>query len=377
VTAATTLPCFMGLVIMQIVQQDFVFCLFFRMKAGVKDIPQLLPPGAYPFMLIIYSIKTLVVPWKTRGKLWKGIFQVISSPINSPTFFNIYIGDVFTSMVKVFQDICWSLCFVLSGDFSLAEITEGSLRNWQVSFWYKNVLIPIVCLLPLWFRFCQCLRRYMDTGSRWPHLANAFKYALSQTVTLFGAFHPLYMLTTHSQETTNLFQGFWLLLFVSSSLYSFFWDIYMDWGLGRPKYGFLGPRLMYPSKYHYYGVMSADFFLRFMWVLTLVPPQSGARFELPNYMAAVQMSVELFRRMLWGSFRLEQEHRANTEGYRRVDFVPLHFTTGHDNKYKNLEEVQGRRVLTEVLLVVMIVVFISVTSAITAVKSAKQYQHDP
>jgi len=135
---------------MQIVQQDFVFCLFFRMKAGVKDIPQLLPPGAYPFMLIIYSIKTLVVPWKTRGKLWKGIFQVISSPINSPTFFNIYIGDVFTSMVKVFQDICWSLCFVLSGDFSLAEITEGSLRNWQVSFWYKNVLIPIG-------KYCCCL----------------------------------------------------------------------------------------------------------------------------------------------------------------------------------------------------------------------------
>lgn len=237
-----------------------VLFVCFRMKAGVKDIPQLLPPGAYPFMLIIYSIKTLVVPWKTRGKLWKGIFQVISSPINSPTFFNIYIGDVFTSMVKVFQDVCWSLCFVLSGDFSLAEITEGRLRNWQVSFWYKNVLIPIgkycrcllpylclfflllrqnfsyacammphylcvVCLLPLWFRFCQCLRRYMDTGSRWPHLANAFKYALSQTVTLFGAFHPLYMLTTHSQETTNLFQGFWLLLFVSSSLYSFFWDI--------------------------------------------------------------------------------------------------------------------------------------------------------
>jgi hypothetical protein len=133
---------------------------------------------------------------------------------------------------------------------------------------------------------------------------------------------------------------------------------------------------MYPSKYHYYGVMCADFFLRFMWVLTLVPPQSGARFELPNYMAAVQMSVELLRRMLWGSFRLEQEHRANTEGYRRVGFVPLHFTTGHGIKYKNSEEAQGRRVLAEVLLVVTIVVFLSVSSAITAMRSAKEYQHE-
>jgi hypothetical protein len=28
--------------------------------------------------------------------------------------------------------------------------------------------------------------------------------------------------------------------------------VYMDWGLGRPKYGFLGTSLMYPHKYYYY-----------------------------------------------------------------------------------------------------------------------------
>ncbi len=208
----------------------FVFCC--GLKAGVMDIPQFLPPGAYPVILIIYTINTLVTPWKTRGRLWKGISQVITSPMTPPTFFNIYLGDVFTSMVKVFQDICWSICFVLSGDFGFADRNGGSLRNWQVTFWYKNLLIPLVCLLPLWFRFCQCLRRYMDSGTRFPHLANAFKYALSQTVTLFGAFHPLYLLTfpSESKNKNNWFQGFWLLLFVSSSLYSFFWDVYMDWG---------------------------------------------------------------------------------------------------------------------------------------------------
>lgn len=26
----------------------------------------------------------------------------------------------------------------------------------------------------------QCLRRYHDTGNRWPHLFNAAKYALAQ-----------------------------------------------------------------------------------------------------------------------------------------------------------------------------------------------------
>ena len=52
-------------------------------------------------------------------------------------------------------------------------------------------------------------------------------------------------------------------------------------GLGRPQFNFLGPRLMFPNRLHYYGVMIADLVLRFMWVLTLIPPNSGASFELP------------------------------------------------------------------------------------------------
>jgi hypothetical protein len=47
-------------------------------------------------------------------------------------------------------------------------------------------------------------------------------------------------------------------LFIASSLYSFSWDVLMDWGLGRPNFAFLGPRLMFPNKFYYYGVMAAD-----------------------------------------------------------------------------------------------------------------------
>jgi hypothetical protein len=94
----------------------------------------------------------------------------------------------------------------------------------------------------------------MDTGKRMPNLANAFKYAMSQSVTLFGAFHPLYLMyisdgevdvsivddddnNQDEQEQSNfffqhamVFQLFWMGLFIASSLYSFCWDVYMDWG---------------------------------------------------------------------------------------------------------------------------------------------------
>lgn len=71
---------------------------------------------------------------------------------------------------------------------------------------------------------------------------------MAQTVTLFGTFHPLYLMSARGADSLNIsedgdeliikhradiFQVFWIFLFVASSIYSFCWDVYMDWGLGR------------------------------------------------------------------------------------------------------------------------------------------------
>ena len=124
----------------------------------------------------------------------------------------------------------------------------------------------------------------------------------------------------------SAFQITWLEIFVVSSVYSWVWDVKMDWGLGKIEYKLLGPRLMFPSTIHYYGVIFADLFLRFMWMQSLVPPSSGAHFELPAYLTAINMTLELIRRTLWSFFRLENEHRKRTQHYGKeddIDFVPL------------------------------------------------------
>jgi len=353
----------------------FLVTMLLYYKSGANDIPEIMPPGVYPFILVMYTIKNLLFPWKTRSAMWKAVWEVITSPLHSPTFFTVYCADVFTSMVKVFQDIAWTIGFVVSGDFLASEDKHQiAIHDWQHSVFYKNFLIPLICLLPLWFRFNQCLRKYLDTGSRFPNLANAFKYAMSQTVTLFGAFHPLYLMAGGHEvgNGVSLFQFFWMALFVASSLYSFTWDVYMDWGLGRPEHNFLGPRLMFPNRLYYYGVIAADLVLRSMWVLSLIPPQSGAKFEIPAYLTAVTMSLELLRRTLWAFFRLENEHRHNTEHFRRVSFVPLHFSTGHQHKYKEEKEHKGNRVLAEVAFVSLLVIAISVTSVIAAQRATSR-----
>ena len=78
------------------------------------------------------------------------------------------------------------------------------------------------------------------------------------------------------------------------------------------------------------------------------------------------MALELARRTMWGFFRLENEHRQNTAGFRKVAFVPLHFDTGHEHKYKGSRGNIGWDVLAEVTVVSLIVIAISVSSVIAA-----------
>ncbi|CAN0168433.1 unnamed protein product, partial [Hapterophycus canaliculatus] len=75
-------------------------------------------------------------------------------------FFVTYITDVMTSSVKTTQDIAWTICFFMSGDF-LRDLEDYHLKggSWQHSAVYVDLVIPALCVLPLWLRFQQCLRR--------------------------------------------------------------------------------------------------------------------------------------------------------------------------------------------------------------------------
>jgi EXS family len=123
---------------------------------------------------------------------------------------------------------------------------------------------------------------------------------------------------------------------------------------------------MFPRKAMYYSIIALDFVLRFAWVLTLLPPKSGAKFALPAYLTLVSMMLELFRRTIWGFLRLENEHRSNTAGFRRVDFVPLHFSTGHTHGYKQEATHRGFSVLVEVVVVTTLVLGAAVVSVVAA-----------
>ena len=61
---------------------------------------------------------------------------------------------------------------------------------WQDSPFYRLLLVPFLTLMPLWIRLMQCLRRSVESGQRWPHMANALKYTSAIAVISYGTFRP-------------------------------------------------------------------------------------------------------------------------------------------------------------------------------------------
>ena len=155
----------------------------------------------------------------------------------------------------------------------------------------------------------------------------------------------------------------WILAYVTSTLYTFAWDVTIDWRLGDRHHGFLRERRMFGRQEWYYLAIGADLILRFGWALTLVPgtqsvgnllAKEGGYLEVISTVALAW--AELCRRAMWAVFRLEAEHLHNTEGLRRVSVIPLHFDPRHEaNDAAKAEPVRRCGVLVELLAYAIIV----------------------
>ncbi|KAJ1457336.1 EXS family-domain-containing protein [Pelagophyceae sp. CCMP2097] len=223
-----------------------------------------------PVFLVVYTIAKLVMPWSRRRHMWRKIGRVVTAPCREVRFVDTYVADVLTSMVKILLDGLWSGFYLSSGAVWASQKTfrrDYRQADWASTFVYRHVAAPAVCLLPVWFRFAQCLRKYHDMGStpkRWVHLCNASKYALSLFVSLFAAV-----------GGGPLHDPLWFAVFVFSSLYSWVWDIYMDWGL---RCGDQGLRMFHQRWYLVAAFF--DVFGRFFWLATIV--RAGAQRQIPQ-----------------------------------------------------------------------------------------------
>lgn len=209
--------------------------------------------------------------------------RVVLAPFAIVSFADAYLGDVLTSLIRVNVDLAWSTCYFVTGEFKTAQDQCSSSPA------FKLFLVPLLHALPLWWRFCQNLRRYYDTHQRHPHLSNACKYACAQSVILFGILHPSY-------------NSIWVICFCFATMYQFIWDVRMDWGFPRSQ-------RIYNVSFIYYCAIAVNLVLRFLWTLSLIPDHASSPFggHLQLYLNPIFAAAEVFRRCMWGCFRLENE----------------------------------------------------------------------
>ena len=83
---------------------------------------------------------------------------------------------------------------------------------------------------------------------------------------------PIFSTLHNDTDAESLFVIF-LAVSAIGAMYSYVWDIYMDWGLMRTKkkgHFMLREKILYPS-YFYYIAMITDLILRFAWLVSLYP----------------------------------------------------------------------------------------------------------
>jgi hypothetical protein len=168
-------------------------------------------------------------------------------------------------------------------------------------------VVVIVTVLQ-WMRLAQNLRKYRDTGLRFPYLFNACKFGFVLLVVLFSYANPT---LSKAGKTPGLkpVQIVWVMLFIIATMWSFMWDVFMGWGLGKRSHRMLREVLMLKKPWKYYGAIIADFFLKFLWMYQLIPQNFlpywlTSNSSIYEYAALTIIAVlELCRRFMWAVFR--------------------------------------------------------------------------
>ncbi|TFK73893.1 EXS-domain-containing protein [Pluteus cervinus] len=335
-----------------------------------------------PGMTALAFIAALVCPYNIlfksdRDKFLHALKRCCFSPMDSPVYFaDVVLADVFTSFAKVLGDAWIALCMVLPGNSLLFTPNQSDWHRW---------ILPTVMSVPYIVRFKQCLSEYSSpsNNSKRP-LYNALKYATAFPVLYLSTMQPLVVAQLMREKGEKVVQQpwhgehqlfrLWLLATFINSVYSFWWDVTNDWGmgllrvepteevrnqpprqlvlpqlhtsgsllssassstsslqlsgdadadLGKPKIPIRGlrPTLYYPT-WTYPLLIGVNFALRLIWLVKL---SSHVHLQSDGTIATFTFEVaEVVRRWLWVFFRVEWEaiRKARERGsWSRVEEV--------------------------------------------------------
>ncbi|WVQ98093.1 hypothetical protein IAU59_005215 [Kwoniella sp. CBS 9459] len=209
-----------------------------------------------PGLLAVGVGVAVAVPWRGVGEreragLRRAMHRILFPPLNSPIFFcDVILADILTSFAKVLGDMWISTVQIWVGDISKGRVGVGGFGRY--------ITLAMVSF-PYLLRFRQCLLEcYQSSWTSRRPLANALKYFSAFPVIFLSAAQKTVLseialqkgITVDELRQTHdrwfgehrLFR-LWLLAVCVNSMFSFYWDVEMDWGLALCEVDtWLGPR---------------------------------------------------------------------------------------------------------------------------------------
>ncbi|KAK0181164.1 hypothetical protein PV327_003470 [Microctonus hyperodae] len=281
-----------------------------------------IPPYVNPLVLVCIMLIFLLNPFRIfryEARFWllRISFRMIIAPFAFVNFADFWLADQLNSLVTPLLDFHFLICFyITNGDWLNAGDTTRCMSG-------SLFIRPIVSCLPAWFRFAQCIRRYRDSKEAFPHLANAGKYSTTFLVVITATLRQYYA-NNYSNHLESPWLWLWVVSCVINSIYSYTWDIKMDWGLLDSNAGenkFLREEVVYSAAGFYYFAFVEDFILRFIWIPSYILVEY--KYVSSDLMTSIIAPLEVFRRFIWNFFRLENEHLNNCGKFRAVRDISI------------------------------------------------------
>ncbi|XP_028178066.1 xenotropic and polytropic retrovirus receptor 1 [Ostrinia furnacalis] len=276
-----------------------------------------IPPFVNPLALVVIMLAFLMNPLKVfrhEARFWflRICGRILAAPFVPVLFADFWLADQWNSFANAFLDFHYLIAFYVAGGDWFSVNNAFETQRWYI------VTRAVVNIVPAWTRFWQCLRRYRDSREAFPHLVNAGKYSTTFFVVLFATLRGIYS-DQYTDPYDNPFLYAWFACQLVSSLYTYTWDVKMDWGLfscgPNAENKFLREEIVYSPGFYYFAIVE-DFVLRFIWTASFVLTEN--KLVGAETMISILAPLEVFRRFIWNFFRLENEHLNNCGKFRAV-----------------------------------------------------------
>ncbi|CDR93972.1 EXS family protein, putative [Babesia bigemina] len=292
--------------------------VFFLLDCKLHVVPTHHMYCFYPVLLILSHVVTVTWPnrnlkLKLRKRLFICLLRVVGAPFGAGdkvTLSDSIIADVLTSLTRPLRDLVCMITYFAIGVTSDHKVVSPVVQNW---------IVPFVMCYPYVIRFSQCLRRYINE-KRLLHIGNMMKYVSGMLCVVVSSIDWVAIFQMRAWVRYLVV----ISCYVIATLYQCWWDYVVDWGLniGWNIFRTRQNRMMYRRNAYYMAVVF-NMLCRCTWALTTIPFTILHDKDLSSDIIFLIVSViEIVRRVVWVTFRLESEHLLNSYKYRTALWVP-------------------------------------------------------